>query len=459
MSDIVEALTAAFGATEVITGEAARERARSGWARLGAPLAIVRPRTTAEVSTILRLAHDHRQPVVPWGGLTGLVEGAYAEGAVALSLERMRAVREVDPVERTLTVEAGCPLESAAAAAEAAGLFLPIDIGARGSATVGGAISTNAGGNRVLRWGMMRESVLGLEAVLADGEVVTSLNTLVKNNAGYDLKHLFIGSEGTLGLVTRAVLRLRPRPTSQATAFVAVNRFDALPALLSAASAGLGGTLSAFEVMWADFYDLVTTPPAQGRAPLPRGAPYYVLLETLGSDAAADGERLETVLGEALAFGTITDAAIAKSEAERNAMWALRDDVGQTARNGPIYAFDVSLRIGEMEAYVAQVRAALGARWGEAASLTVFGHLGDGNLHLIAGVGARSPELQQEVEAAVYGPLASIGGSISAEHGVGLQKRAFLHLSRSPAEIALMRRLKTAMDPQGILNPGKIIAT
>ena len=456
MALVVEELEAALGAGEVLCGEAAKEKAHSRWTRLGAPLAIVRPRTTREVSQVLSIAHRHGQPVIPWGGLTGLVDGAYADGAVALSLERMRRIERVDPVERTMTVEAGCTLQAACEAAEAEGLFLAIDLGARGSATIGGNVSTNAGGNRVLRWGMTRENVLGLEVVLADGQVVGSLNTLLKNNAGYDVKHLFIGAEGTLGVVTRAVLRLRPRPISQNTALVAVERFDRLPALLAGASSGLGGVLSAFEVMWADYYELVTTPPALGRAPLPPGQPFYVLVETLGGDPAGDAERFERVLTGLLEQEVICDAAIAKSDSERKAIWGLRDDVGQVARNGPTFAFDVSLRIGDMEAYLAEVRAALFDRWGEKSSLVVFGHLGDGNLHVIAGVGERTPEVRHAVETLVYEPLARIGGSISAEHGIGLQKREFLPMSRSPAELALMRQVKAALDPKNILNPGKV---
>lgn len=457
MGMLEERLRAALGDGAVLEGDAARERAHSRWSRLGVPRAVIRPASTDEVATVLRLANEADAPVVPWGGLTGLVDGAWADGALALSLERMDRIEAIDTVGSTMTVQAGCKLQSACEAAEARDLFLPIDLGARGSATIGGNISTNAGGNRVLRWGMTRESVLGLEAVLADGTVVTSLNSLIKNNAGYDLKHLFIGSEGTLGVVTRAVLRLRPAPRSQNTAFLAVDSFDSLSPLLTLLAGDLGGALSAFEVMWADCYELLTTAPALGRPPIPHGHAFYVLVETLGADQAEDEARFERVLAQALEDGLVTDAVIAKSGAERDAMWAIRDDVSQTARNGPIFAFDVSLRIGDMEAYVDTVRRALRDGWGEAARLVVFGHMGDGNLHLIAGVGARSPEIRHAVETAVYEPLAAIGGSISAEHGIGVQKRDFLGVSRSPPEIALMRRLKAALDPNNILNPGKVL--
>ncbi|MBI1197027.1 MAG: FAD-binding protein [Phenylobacterium sp.] len=454
MTALLKELESTVGAAGVATGEAAAEQAFSPWARLGRPLAIVRPRSTEEVSRVLKAAHAAGAAVVPWGGRTGLVEGAAAEGAIALSLERMNAVEAIDRTGSTMTVQAGCVLQAACDAADEAGLFLPLDLGARGSATIGGNISTNAGGNRVLRYGMMRDMVLGLEAVLADGTVVSAMNRLIKNNTGYDLKQLFIGSEGTLGVVTRAVLRLRPKPTSQNTAFLAVDGFDALPRLLRFLEAELSGALSAFEVMWPEFYELVTTEPAKGKPVLPHGHPYYVLVETLGAHPEADAERIETVLGEALEQGFIVDAAIAKSQAERDRMWALRDDVGQVARNGPIVTFDVSLPIPDMEAYVARVRADLTARW-PAATCVVFGHLGDGNLHVIAGAGDRS--LRHAIEEVVYAPLRPIGGSISAEHGIGLQKKAFLDVSRSPPELALMRTLKTALDPKGILNPGKVV--
>ena len=457
MADVLAQLRQALGPGGVLEGQDAVDAGRSPWTRTGTPKAVLRPRSAEEVSLILRLANAAGEAVTPWGGLTGLVDGVRAEGALALSLARMNAIEAIDPVSGSMTVQAGCVLQTACEAAEAEGLLLPLDLGARGSATIGGNISTNAGGNRVLRWGMMREMVLGLEAVLADGTIVSAMNPLIKNNTGYDLKQLFIGAEGTLGVVTRAVLRLRPKPASDNVAFLAVDAFDHLPRLLGRLQRAIGGQLSAFEVMWADFYALVTTPPANGRPPLPPGHPYYVLVEAMGADPAADAEPFERVLAEALEAGEIVDAAIAKTVGERNAMWALRDDVAQTARNAPILTFDVSLNIADMEAYVAEVRGALTERWGEAASLVVFGHLGDGNLHVIAGVGERSPEARHAVEETVYGPLRRIGGSISAEHGVGLQKREFLSWTRSPEELALMRTLKRALDPNNILNPGKIL--
>ena len=454
MRALLEDLSAVLGPGGVLTGAEAVEKAFTPWGQLGQPLAVLRPCDTQHVAAALAIAGKHGVAVTAWGGKTGLVDGAYAEGILALSLERMNAVQNVDACAATMTVQAGCVLEAACDAAAAAGLLLPLDMGSRGSATVGGAIATNAGGNRVLRFGMMRDMLLGVEAVLADGRVICAMKPLLKNNTGYDLRHVFCGSEGTLGIVTRAVLRLRPAPVSQNTALVAVPDFARLPKLLRHMEARLGGMLSAFEVMWPAFYELVTTAPAQGQPILPHGHAFYVLIEAMGSDVADDGARFERVLSDAMAGGLVEDAVLAKSQSEARRIWALRDDVGQMARLWPFFTFDVSLRVADMEDYLAEVGATLHARW-PGAPLVVFGHLGDGNLHLVTGVGDEGA--RHCVEAIVYGPLARIGGSISAEHGIGLQKRAYLCHSRSPEEIDLMRAMKQAFDPRGLLNPGKVV--
>ncbi len=460
MSQLIEELTRLLGDKGVLTGEAVAERnplAGLSQSHAGLPSAVIRPRTTEDVAAVLKLCHRHEQAIVPQGGMTGLVEGTVASSnELALTLERMTDIEEIDPVTRTMTVQAGVPLQAAQEAAEEHGLMLPLDLGARGSATVGGNVSTNAGGNRVIRYGMMREMVLGLEAVMADGTVVSSLGKMIKNNAGYDIKQLFIGSEGTLGIVTRIVLRLRQLPKSQNTAFVAVESFDKVTAFLSSIDGKLGGTLSAFEVMWRDFYELVTKAPAENRPPIPYDYPYYILVESLGADQEADAERFEAALAETLEEELLVDAVIAKSQNERNAMWAMRDDVGQCLQFWPFFAFDVSMGIPDMETYVSEVKQSLDKDW-PGHRCVIFGHLGDGNLHVIVGVGDESKDARRAVENIVYSPLRERQGSVSAEHGIGLEKQPYLDWTRSDAEISLMRTLKSALDPKGILNPGKVL--
>lgn len=455
MSNLIEALAAVLDEGGLLHGEQLKERRFPGGTE---PVALVRPRSTEEVAAVLRICHEHNQPVVPLGGMTGLVEGTWSNNReLAISLERLNRIEEIDVQSRTMTVEAGVPLQTVQEAASNENMLFPLDLGARGSATVGGNLSTNAGGNRVIRYGMMRDQVLGIEAVLADGTVISAMNKIIKNNTGYDIKQLFIGAEGTLGIVTRLVLRLRPMPASQDMAFVALDKFTDVTRLLNHIDTALGGTLSAFEVMWNDYYRLVTTPPAEGKPPLDQKYNYYVLLEAMGGDPASDHDRFVSVLGDCLNDGIIVDAVIAQSQADRDAMWAIRDDVGQVMQNYPVFTFDVSVSLNKMESYVEDMRGELNRQWPENTCM-VFGHLGDGNLHVIVGVGDNAPQTKQAVEAVVYKPLIPRGGSVSAEHGIGLQKRKYLSWSRSEAEIAMMRAIKQALDPQDILNPGKIFA-
>ena len=457
MSDLLEAIQNIVGKGGVLTGTDVSSRASGIWRPQGIEAqAIVRPRSTEEVSRILALCNAAGQSVVAHGGLTGLVEGAVTQSSdIVLSLERMNEIEEVNAVERTMTVQSGVVLEAVQNAADDVGLLYPLDIGGRGSCTVGGNIATNAGGNRVIRYGMTRDMVLGVEAVLADGTVVSSLNRMIKNNAGYDVKQLFIGSEGCLGVVTRAVLRLREKPRSQETMLVAATSFDDVVALLKMMDAKLGGTLSAFEVLWNNFYRLVTTPPAAQKPPLKQDYPYYALIEAMGGDPAGDHERIEQAFSEAYDAGLIADAVIAGNEAQRRELWAMRDDVEQVNQYEPMFIFDVSLRISKMEAYVEEVNRRLGETFGDYVNFT-FGHIGDGNIHFGTSAGDSEEEAKDGVKRAVYEPLESIGGSVSAEHGVGLDKKKYLKLSRNDAEIALMRTLKDALDPKGILNPGKV---
>ena len=456
--ELLSRLQAVTGPGNVLTGDDVQSR-NTGWISRGSmqACAIVRPRNTEEVSAVMRLCHEAGQPVVPHGGLTGLVEGGHAASdEIVLSLELMNRIEEVDESAPCMTVQAGVVLQAIQQRADAAGLMFPLDLGARGSAMIGGLISTNAGGNRVIRYGMTRSLVLGLEAVLADGTVISSLYPVIKNNSGYDLKHLFIGSEGTLGIVTRAILRLMPQPRSQCTALIAVTEFAHLPRILRHLSSALGGTLSAFEVMWNEFYRLVTTPPAKQRPQLPQTYPFYVIADALGSDQQQDQARFEAALEHITDEGLAADCVVAMSAAERQAIWAVRDDVDQFHQFRPWFGFDVSMPIRHMETYVTEVRAALTALWPQHVCF-VFGHMGDGNLHLNIHVGSGDPESRRRVEEIVYSGLASRQGAVSAEHGIGLEKRAYLPLCRTEQELELMRTMKRALDPKGILNPGKVI--
>lgn len=459
MTALIEAIEKIVGPTGVLTGEEVSARSDT-WPPMGGckARAIIRPASTQEVAAVLRLCHEQGQPVVTHGGMTGLVRGAVAEpNEIAVSLERMKSIEPVDTVNRTVTVQAGVPLQSVQEAARSEGLLFPLDLGARGSATVGGNISTNAGGNGVIRYGMMREQLLGVEAVLADGTIISSMSNVIKNNTGYDLKQLFIGSEGTLGIVTRAVLRLRPAPRSQNTSLVAIDDFQKLAVFLRTMDASLGGTLSAFEVMWNDFYTLIIGDGVKHGAPLDVSHPFYVLLEATGGDENGDPGRFENALQSAFEDDLVCDAVIAQSQQQRDELWAIRDDVeGLSESLFPPLTFDISLSIPDMDGYVREVRERLSEKW-ENSRMVTFGHLGDGNIHLGIGVGSLDAETVHSVEKIVYGCLESRHGIISAEHGIGMDKRAYLAFSRSEEEIELMRTIKKSMDPKNILNPGRIL--
>lgn len=420
------------------------------------PGPIVRPASTEEVSKVLKLCNDAGQTLVTFGGNTTMVRGTLRErGELGLSMERMNAILEVDKASRTMTVEAGAILQRVQETAADNGFLYPLDLGGRGSATIGGNISTNAGGNRVIRYGMTRDQVLAVEAVLADGTILPMQGKAIKNNTGYDLKHIFISGEGTLGVVTKAILRMRPAPVSENCAWVSVPSFDALTQFLGFMEAEAGGTLSSFEAIWAEYYEFITGDTTPHKPPVAYGAPFSVLLETQGASLERDQERFEEILAAAFEKELISDAVIAKTEAQRAAMWEIRDDVGQMAAVWPLWSFDISVGIADMDDYINQLKADLTARWPEHRLFT-FGHLGDGNLHVIVAVGDGSEEAHHIVEELVYTGVRSRKGSISAEHGIGHDKRHYLDWTRDPAEIALMKQMKALFDPNGILNPGKV---
>ena len=420
------------------------------------PQAVVRPSSTEEVSRVLKTCFEQGQAVVVQGGMTGLAGGATPQaGELALSLERLSGIEELDSAAMTITAWAGTPLQTVQEAAADAGFHLPLDFGARGSCHIGGAIATNAGGNQVIRFGMTRNLVLGLEAVLADGTIISSLNKMLKNNAGYDLKQLFVGTEGTLGVITRAVLRLYPKLESTCTALCAVRSFDPAVSLLRELQGKLGGAVSAYEVMWSPYFDRVIEHSDSLRSPFDSDYPIYALVEAEGSDQETDSRRFEEVLAAALEAGLIDDAAIAQSEKDRQAFWSIRDGVAEiTADLTPYASLDVSMDIAEMAGFLDEFDTELKQALPNAINL-VFGHIGDNNLHLFVST-RREGDLKTIFDIG-YRLTGAHGGSVSAEHGIGVLKRDYLHLSRSPEELELMRRLKQALDPRGILNPGRVI--
>ena len=441
---------------QLLDSESVASRATSYWNP--APMqakAMVMPASTDDVAAILAHCNASAQSVITHGGLTNCVSAVEPDlNDWVMSTEKLHDIVEIDRVGGTAIVEAGAVLQTVQETVAAEGLYFPLDLGARGSCTIGGNIATNAGGINVLKYGMMRNLVLGLETVLADGTVVSSMNRMLKNNAGYDTKQLFIGSEGSLGIVTRAVLQLFPLPQSRQDALVGLTSFDNVVALLARLKSELTGSLSAFEIMWNDYYAAVT---GEGwhRAPLPRDYPYYVVFQAEGSAPDADAARFERVLEAALEDGLIVDAVLPKSEAEVRDVWAIREDFDALMQMEPLYLYDVSLPIRDMEDYVDEVYRLVEQRFPQGRAWTL-GHIADGNLHFFIWPGEDGDHYHASNEC-VYDPLQQYGGSVSAEHGIGVGKLRWLPHSRSQADIALMRTLKKTLDPKGILNPDRVV--
>jgi FAD/FMN-containing dehydrogenase len=455
MSDLISALRGELGADAVFSGSEVPERYRCDWSGLNpvTPLALVRPRTTQQVSATLRLAHAHNVPVVPQGGLTGLAGAAVPlPQGIALSLDRMNAVEQVDATTRTLTSQAGATILDIQTAAGAQGMRFGVDFGARGSAQVGGALSTNAGGNGVLQFGMMREQVLGLEVVLADGSVLPMLRPMLKNNTGYDLKHLFIGAEGTLGVITRVLLRLHPAPRARATALVALGTYADALALLSRLQSRFA--VAAFELMWRDFVEAALSW-QRLRDPFGKPHPLLAVMDVEGASEAALQAELEEVMGAAMEKGEVLDAAFAQSQSQAATFWKIREATAELPANmHPPINFDVSLPMASIGDFAAQCRAALAARWPAHHSI-YFGHIGDSNLHVTVDAATVGGDIHA-VEQVVYEIVGRFAGSVSAEHGIGLHKKAYLGVSRTESEMAVMRAVKAALDPRGLMNPGKV---
>ncbi len=457
---MVEKLIEVLGKDKVLIGSQLEARYHHIW-KMDQPLkvkALLLPRSTEDVSAAMKLCDEHRQPVSIFGGLTNLTGATeVGEEEVVISLEKLNNIIELDAQSRTMTVESGVILESIQAAAAEKDLLFPLNFGAKGSAQIGGIISTNAGGLRVLRYGMTRNLVLGIEAVMADGTIVSGLKKIIKDNTGYDLKQLFIGSEGTLGIVTKAVLRLTESPKSRSSAFVGIDGYEQVIRLLKHLDGGLAGMLSGFELIWSSCYKAMTSPPALMKPPLPYDYEYYVLVESLGSDQENDRSVLETLLEQALEEGMIADAAIAYTQADLSWFWTIREDVHAFIS---LYEhqqhFDISLPIPLIGETIQETIHQLEQLSGVIRAFA-FGHVADGNIHIIVGKENMDADLTSAINDIVYGPLKEIGGSVSAEHGIGIHKKPYLQVSRSSAEINMMKTIKKALDPHNILNRGRIL--
>ncbi|WP_051379104.1 FAD-binding oxidoreductase [Derxia gummosa] len=461
------------GASHVITDAADQAPFLTDWRRryTGRALAVVRPGSTQEVAAVVRACADTRTAVVPQGGNTGLVGGATPDAsgrAIVLSLRRMNAIREVDAANATLVAEAGCTLAEAQAAAESAGLMLALTLASQGSCTVGGNLSTNAGGVQVLRYGNAREQCLGLEVVTASGDVWNGLSGLRKDNTGYDLRDLFIGAEGTLGVITAACLRLHPKPRARVICLFALDDLHAATRLLMRAQAMAGPALTAFEVFNALCLDLVLKHVDGARAPFAERAPQYALLELSDHESEVHGIALaEAIAAAAIDAGEARDAVIAQNGAQAKALWALRENLSEAqAREGKNLKLDISVPVSRVAAFVDAAREALGSEQ-PGIRLVTFGHLGDGNLHFnlsppLDTDGRPEPEAsflarQNAVYRLVHDLVLEHAGSISAEHGIGQLRRDELLRTKPEPALALMRAIKQALDPDDLMNPGKLI--
>jgi len=423
---------------------------------------MVMPKSTEEVSEVVRACSEVGVAIVPQGGNTGLCAGAVPDesgGQVLLSLERMNNIRDVDAFNFSMEVEAGCVLAHIQEAARAVDRHFPLSLGAEGSCQIGGNLATNAGGVNVIRYGTARALVLGLEVVLADGTILNSLRSLRKDTAGYDLKQLFVGSEGTLGIITAATLRLFPDPGETSTAIIAISESGDAVRLLADLRASLADRIEAFELVSERVFSLVEKHIADSRLPFTESCPWYVLIETA---TGGDSEVLENALMSAADDSLLLDAVVAKNDTEAAKFWRLRHSIAEAERHeGTGLKHDISVPIGRMQEFLVRGDALL-TKMMPAAKLLAFGHVGDGNLHYnvtlptglapdaIAAEGSR-------ITRAIYDLVAELGGSFSAEHGVGRLKKPYLERYRGGAEIELMRRLKRALDPKNTLNPGKVI--
>ena len=465
---IINTLREALGTEAVLTGADMAPWSRDWTGQYEwTPLCVVRPRDTEGVSAVLRAAHEAGTPVVPVSGHTGLCGGTSGEGAVMLSLDRMNNIEEIRPEARLARVGAGVILSDLHAAVAPHGLSFPMTFGAKGSARIGGMLATNAGGSNVLRYGNTRDLVLGVEAVLADGRVVNLMSELHKNNTGYDLRHLLIGSEGTLGVITRAVLKLVPAPRAFATAMVAVDTLPQALVLLNRLQELTGGAVEAFEFMPRAYMEAHAA--LHPDAPKVFDAPHEVnLLVELGATAPRDAEpgpdgqvplagHLEEVLGALFEEGLVTDAVVASSEAQRAAFWALREAAAEVSlSHKPMVNNDVAVAVDLVGRFLEEAGQRIAAV-DPGARPMVVSHLGDGNIHYVLWLSDPAPEHVNPVMEAVEDVVLGLGGSFSAEHGIGRSKLGSMARRKDPVALDVMRAIKAALDPKGILNPGKTL--
>jgi FAD/FMN-containing dehydrogenase len=464
MSQFLESLADVVGGTALLTDAADMAPYASDWRGKvhGAPLAVARPSSTEQVAAIMRLCSEAGIAIVPQGGNTGLAAGATPDRSgtqLIMSLDRMAAIRAIDPIDNAIVVEAGCILAHAQEAAAAAGRLLPLSFAAEGSARVGGAIATNAGGLNVLRYGNARPLVLGLEVVLASGEVLDLMGRLRKDNAGYDLKQLFIGSEGSLGIITAATLRLFPRIAQRQTAVLQLASLEAVLDLYQALNAELGEFLSSFELISPHAHRLAVEHLPKANWPFEDG--WAVLVEAGTSNAHLDLAGLtEAALGSAIEAGTVVDAVIAQSEAQRQGLWLVRESITEGERAaGPSIKHDVSVSLSRLPAVIAQCEQDVIARF-PGARVNAFGHVGDGNIHFNVIPTAdqlAEPGFEVTLNHLVHDRIVANGGSITAEHGVGRLRVEELEHYKDPGQIALMRRIKQALDPMRMMNPGAVL--
>jgi FAD/FMN-containing dehydrogenase len=455
----IRSLTQIVGEPNILHSGAEKERFTHIW-KTDIPLeakAVVFPSSTEEVSEIMKYCYITKQEVIVHGGLTNLVGGTETESnQLVISLDKMNLIEEVDPQSKTITAQAGTILENMIDAAKEKNLLLPMSFGAKGSAHIGGVVSTNAGGLRVFRYGMTRQMVLGLEAVLPDGTIISSLKKIIKDNSGYDLKQLFIGSEGTLGIVTKVILRLSEAPTSRSSAIVGIDSYDQVIDLLKYLEKNLAGTLSGFELMWKNTYTAMTGDQSHLTAPISTEYNYYVFVESLGSQPKQDYERLENLIGNSLEMELIQDGVMMQSERELNSIWQIREDVSILAAQANFdQHFDISIPIPLIGELVDQAVRELN-KLPFVERIFTFGHVADGNIHFIIGKKENNPKIIEAINELIYSPLKEVGGSVSAEHGIGIHKKAYLSTSRSKEEIDMMKTLKLTFDPLNILNPGRI---